>query len=149
MAKSNISKDSFFNIAGNPNLDAADTGVDPTTGRILSKKERKEIFKKRKISASSVFGRKNDSEFVKKNEIVPIVSGLITGGMAEKLTKDKDGDELESEPENKIVQNLIVRINNNAKKITTLKNIVKLNIDKVSKLLLNKLRQFRDNRQRI
>ena len=134
MAKSNISKDSFFNIAGNPNLDAADTGVDPTTGRILSKKERKEIFKKRKISVSSVFGRKNDSEFVKKNEIVPIVSGLITGGMAEKLTKDKDGDELESEPENKIVQNLIVRINNNARKITTLKNIVKLNIDKVSKL---------------
>ena len=134
MAKSNISKDSFFNITGNPNLDAADTGVDPSTGRVLSKKERKKIFKQRKINASSVFGRKGDSKLVRRGEIVPIVSGLIAGGMAEKLTKDKGGDDFESESENKIVQSLIIRVNNNARKITTLKNIVKLNIDKVSKL---------------
>ena len=36
---SNISKIPS-NMLSNPNLDAADTGVDPTTGRLLSKKER-------------------------------------------------------------------------------------------------------------
>jgi len=56
---SNISKDQFFNIQNNPNLDAADTGVDPKTGKILSKKERIDIFRKRKINASKVFGRKS------------------------------------------------------------------------------------------
>tara|TARA_B100000424_G_scaffold269727_1_gene267308 strand:+ start:1673 stop:3241 length:1569 start_codon:yes stop_codon:yes gene_type:complete len=135
VANSNISKDSFFNIGGNPNLDAADTGVDPSTGRILTKKERKEIFKKRKISASGVFGRKSSSEaLVKRKEIVPIVTGLLTGGVAEKLMKDKGDDELESDSESNILKGLIVRVNNNSKKLIELKNIVKLNIEKVSKL---------------
>ena len=135
MANSNISKDSFFNIGGNPNLDAADTGVDPSTGRILTKKERKEIFKKRKISASGVFGRKSGSEaLVKRNQIVPIVTGLLSGGVAEKLMKDKGDDELKSDSESKILKGLMIRVNNNSKKITLLKNIIKLNIDKVSKL---------------
>ena len=41
---SNISKVPK-NMLSNPNLDAADTGVDPSTGRYLTKKERVGIFK--------------------------------------------------------------------------------------------------------
>ena len=58
---SNVSKDKFFNIQSNPNLDAADTGVDPKTGKYLSKKERKAIFKQRKIDVSKVFGKRDES----------------------------------------------------------------------------------------
>ena len=43
-------KDSFFNIGNNPNLDAADTGIDPATGKILTPAERKKIFKSRILS---------------------------------------------------------------------------------------------------
>ena len=43
-------KDSFFNLGNNPNLDAADTGIDPATGRILTPAERKKIFKSRILS---------------------------------------------------------------------------------------------------
>ena len=39
--------DQFFNLGNNPNLDAADTGIDPATGRILTNEERKKIFKSR------------------------------------------------------------------------------------------------------
>ena len=46
-------------MLSNPNLDAADTGVDPSTGKYLTKKERIGIFKRRKIKTSSVFGKKN------------------------------------------------------------------------------------------
>ena len=42
--------DQFFNIGNNPNLDAADTGIDPATGRILTPAERKKIFKSRILS---------------------------------------------------------------------------------------------------
>ncbi len=49
--------DAFFNINKNPNVDAAETGTDPATGRYLSKEERKAIFKKRKINAGKVFNR--------------------------------------------------------------------------------------------
>ena len=42
--------DSFFNLGNNPNLDAADTGIDPATGRILTPAERKKIFKSRILS---------------------------------------------------------------------------------------------------
>tara|TARA_Y100001937_G_scaffold103094_1_gene142009 strand:+ start:448 stop:1803 length:1356 start_codon:yes stop_codon:yes gene_type:complete len=66
---SNISKDQFFNIQSNPNLDAADTGVDPTTGRLLSKKERIAIFRRRKINAKKVFGR--SGSIVKVNQQKP------------------------------------------------------------------------------
>ena len=58
---SNVSKDKFFNIQSNPNLDAADTGVDPKTGKYLSKKERKAIFKHRKIYVSKLFGKRYES----------------------------------------------------------------------------------------
>mgnify|MGYP001295588166 CR=1 FL=1 len=43
-------KDSFFNLGNNPNLDAADTGIDPATGKILTPAERKQIFKSRILS---------------------------------------------------------------------------------------------------
>ena len=43
-------------MLSNPNLDAADTGVDPVTGKYLSKKERIAIFRNRKIKAGKVFG---------------------------------------------------------------------------------------------
>ena len=42
--------DQFFNIGNNPNLDAADTGIDPATGKILTPAERKKIFKSRILS---------------------------------------------------------------------------------------------------
>ncbi len=42
--------DSFFNLGNNPNLDAADTGIDPATGKILTTAERKKIFKSRILS---------------------------------------------------------------------------------------------------
>ena len=48
-------------MLSNPNLDAADTGVDPSTGRYLTKKERIGIFKRRKIKASNVFGKKSSA----------------------------------------------------------------------------------------
>ena len=37
--------DQFFNLGNNPNLDAADTGIDPATGRILTPEERKRYLK--------------------------------------------------------------------------------------------------------
>ena len=43
-------KDRFFNLGNNPNLDAADTGIDPATGKILTPAERKKIFKSRILS---------------------------------------------------------------------------------------------------
>ena len=52
---SNISQDKFLNIQSNPNLDAADTGVD-SSGKILSKEERKAIFRRRRINPKKVFG---------------------------------------------------------------------------------------------
>ena len=45
--------DQFFNVSNNPNLDAADTGIDPATGRILTNEERKKIFAKRSILGKS------------------------------------------------------------------------------------------------
>lgn len=57
MARIPKKPDPLFNVGQNPNLDAADTGVDPATGRYLSNKERKAIFKKRKIDAGKVFGK--------------------------------------------------------------------------------------------
>lgn len=47
-------------MLSNPNLDAADTGVDPSTGRYLSNRERIAIFKKRKIDVKRVFGKRTD-----------------------------------------------------------------------------------------
>jgi len=47
-------------MLSNPNLDAADTGVDPSTGKYLSNRERIAIFKKRKIDVKRVFGKRTD-----------------------------------------------------------------------------------------
>ena len=73
------SNEPLFNIGNNPNLDAADTGVDPSTGEVLTNKERKGIFKKRKINVSKVFGRsgaieKFDNKDKKNN---PVVNSII------------------------------------------------------------------------
>ena len=38
-------------------MDAADTGVDPTTGEILTNEERKKLFKRRRINAAKLFGK--------------------------------------------------------------------------------------------
>ena len=56
MDKTSLKPESFFNVTTNPNLDAADTGIDPVTGKYLSKKERIAIFRNRKIKAGKVFG---------------------------------------------------------------------------------------------
>ena len=45
--------DQFFNVGNNPNLDAADTGIDPATGKILTNEERKQIFARRSILGKS------------------------------------------------------------------------------------------------
>ena len=62
-------------------MDAADTGVDPSTGEILSNQERKAIFKKRKINASKVFGRssaivKFDNKDKKNNPIINSITNI-------------------------------------------------------------------------
>lgn len=146
---SNISKDQFFNLQSNPNLDAADTGVDPKTGKILSKKERIAIFKKRKINSGKVFGKKSSSIVKAGNISKPLAKfGAIVKVDDSKITKEGEPDELKDEqskdqsdrakiePQNKLVITLFKQVQNNSKKITLLKNIVKSNIEKVSKLLL-------------
>ena len=55
--------DQFFNIGNNPNLDAADTGIDPATGRILTPAERKKIFKSRILS------QQNRQKIAKKSKM--------------------------------------------------------------------------------
>ena len=83
MAKSN---EPLFNIGDNPNLDAADTGVDPTTGEILTNEERKKLFKRRRINAAKLFGRSNaivkvDKKDKKDNPIANSISN-IQGSLA-------------------------------------------------------------------
>lgn len=149
---SNISKIPR-NMLSNPNLDAADTGVDPSTGRLLSKKERVGLFKKRKINAGKVFGKKDsktNSKLIKRGRpkklqtlaevkaaidaknptyVSPITGGKLPG-------KGPKIDSKKLLPENKILNDLVKQVQNNSKKITLLKNIVKLNIEKVSKILV-------------
>ena len=92
---SNISKDAFFNVSSNPNLDAADTGVDPSTGRLLSKKERIAIFKNRKINASKVFGRKKNlvpnivPNAQPQDSKIPSSSAIVKSDVSSDQTKDK------------------------------------------------------------
>ena len=57
-------------MLSNPNLDAADTGVDPKSGRYLSNRERIIIFKRRKIDSKKIFGRK--SNFAKFGAIMKV-----------------------------------------------------------------------------
>jgi len=116
-------------MLSNPNMDAADTGVDPSTGRYLTKKERIAVFKKRKIKAGSVFNRKS-SGLVK-------VSGIKGGPLAKYSPSEGAGNT----GDNKLISKLTVQVQNNSKKITLLKNIVKLNIDKVTKVLNGNVEQ--------
>ena len=123
-------------MLSNPNVDAADTGVDPSTGRYLTKKERIAIFKRRKIKAGNVFGRK-------RPDLAKV--GNIRGTLARFGAIVKTGDENVKgdlpgsggvQPQNKLIISLVKQVENNAKKISLLKNIVKLNIEKVTKILV-------------
>ena len=118
-------------MLSNPNVDAADTGVDPSTGRYLTKKERVAVFKKRKIKAGSVFNRKSSS-LVK-------VSGIKGGPLAKYSPSEGAGNT--GTGDNKLISKLTVQVQNNSKKITLLKNIVKLNIEKVTKVLNSNVEQ--------
>ena len=80
--------DQFFNVGNNPNLDAADTGIDPATGRILTPAERNKIFKSRILSQQN---RQKIADYRKesatKNEMQRTdlnkdKSGVFTGSYA-------------------------------------------------------------------
>ena len=139
---SNISKDQFFNLQSNPNLDAADTGVDPKTGKILSKKERIAIFKKRKINSGKVFGKKSSAIVKAGNISRPLAKfGAI-------VKRDPDIEQSGGvDPQNTLISGLMIQVQNNSKKITLLKNIVKLNIEKVSKLLIGDAKKEKKDRE--
>ena len=140
---SNISKDQFFNIQSNPNLDAADTGVDPSSGKILSKNERIAIFRKRKINASKVFGKKS-SALVKASNIS---RPLAKFGSIVKSDPNIEQDSAGVDPQNKLISGLMMQVQSNSKKITLLKNIVKLNIEKVSKILVGDAKKEKKNQE--
>jgi len=131
---SNISKIPS-NMLSNPNLDAADTGVDPSTGKLLSKKERVGLFKKRKINAGKVFGRTSPN-LAKVGNIRGSLArfGAIVKTDNETVENDALGG---VEPKDKLISGLMMQVQNNSKKITLLKNIVKLNIEKVSNFLIS------------
>ena len=146
---SNISKVPK-NMLSNPNLDAADTGVDPSTGRYLTKKERIGIFKRRKIRTSSVFGKKSSTlakvgnirgPLAKFGAIVKSDKNIIKKG--ESPEKPSQSPKLEDkpettkiEPQNKLILTLIKKVEINSEKITSLTNTVKSNIKKISKILV-------------
>ena len=71
--------DPLFNIGDNPNLDAADTGIDPITGEPITNEERIKIFKRRRINAAKLFGKpgaivKYDKKDRKDN---PVVNSIV------------------------------------------------------------------------
>tara|TARA_B000000557_G_scaffold134138_1_gene108791 strand:- start:147 stop:1586 length:1440 start_codon:yes stop_codon:yes gene_type:complete len=71
--------DPLFNIGDNPNLDAADTGIDPITGELLTNEQRIKVFKKRRINAAKLFGKpgaivKYDKKDRKDN---PVVNSIV------------------------------------------------------------------------
>jgi len=139
---SNISKIPS-NMLSNPNLDAADTGVDPSTGKLLSKKERVGVFKKRKINAGKVFG-KTSPNLSKGGNVSgrrgrPKNLSSLAEVQADINLKEfqKSQAKLKKEKEkNKLVSTLFKQVQNNSSEITTLKNIVKSNIEKVSNFLI-------------
>ena len=127
-------------MLSNPNSDAANTGG---------------VFKRRKIKTGNVFGKKNPN--LAK---VGSVSGKV--GRPKKLQTvaeveadinlrefQKSQAKLKKEKEkNKLIPTLFKQVENNSKKITLLKNIVKLNIDKVSKILVgNAEKEKKDQRE--
>ena len=149
---SNISKIPS-NMLSNPNLDAADTGTDPVTGKYLSKNERVAIFRKRKIKTSSVFGRKDpkitttprrgrprkfqtlaevqaDIDARNPTYISPVTGKRLPG----------TGPKLDSKkfiPQNKILNDLLKQVESNTKKIASLNGFVKSSIDKLSNFLVD------------
>jgi len=131
------------NMLSNPNLDAADTGVDPSTGKLLSKKERVGVFKKRKINAGKVFG-KTSPNLSKGGNVSgrrgrPKNLSSLAEVQADINLKEfqKSQAKLKKEKEkNKLVSTLFKQVQNNSSEITTLKNIVKSNIEKVSNFLI-------------
>ena len=122
-------------MLSNPNLDAADTGVDPSTGRYLTKKERIGIFKRRKINASRVFGRKSPN-LAKVGNIRGSLArfGAIVKTDNETVENDALGG---VEPKDKLISGLMMQVQNNSKKIALLKNIGNGNI--TVRDILNKL----------
>ena len=108
-------------MLSNPNVDAANTGG---------------VFKRRKIKAGNVFGKKNPN--LAK---VGSVSGKV--GRPKKLQTvaeveadinlrefQKSQAKLKKEKEkNKLIPTLFKQVENNSKKIISLENIVKLNIE--------------------
>jgi len=72
--------DQFFNVGNNPNLDAADTGIDPVTGKILTNQERKQIFARRSIlgkSARQTIAKKTKMNFGGGGALVLAGKGAI------------------------------------------------------------------------
>jgi len=132
-------------MLSNPNLDAADTGVDPSTGRYLTKKERIGVFKRRRIKAGNVFGRTSPN-LAKVGKIgKPLAKfGAIVKSDDENIGGDAPGG---VEPKDKLISGLIKQVDNNSKKITILKNIVKLNIQKVSKILIGDAEKEKKNQR--
>ena len=92
-------------MLSNPNLDAADTGVDPSTGRYLTKKERVGIFKRRRIKAGNIFGR-TSSNLAKVGKIgKPLAKfGAIVKTDDENIGGDATGG---VEPKDKLISGLI------------------------------------------
>ena len=148
-------------MLSNPNLDAADTGVDPSTGRYLTKKERIGIFKRRKIRTSSVFGKKSSAlakvgnirgplakfgAIVKSDKNIIKKGELSEGDPQESKLGDRPEDK-KIQPQNKLINSLVKQVENNSKKITLLKNIVKLNIQKVSKILVGDAEKEKKNQR--
>ena len=133
-------------MLSNPNLDAADTGVDPSTGRYLTKKERVGIFKRRRIKAGNIFGRTSPN----LAKVGKIGKPLAKFGAIVKVDDENIGGDAPGgvEPKDKLISGLIKQVDNNSKKITILKNIVKLNIQKVSKILIgNAEKEKKDQRE--
>ena len=148
-------------MLSNPNLDASDTGVDPSTGRYLTKKERIGIFKRRKIRTSSVFGKKSSAlakvgnirgplakfgAIVKSDKNIIKKGELSEGDPQESKLGDRPEDK-KIQPQNKLINSLVKQVENNSKKITLLKNIVKLNIQKVSKILVGDAEKEKKNQR--
>ena len=148
-------------MLSNPNVDAADTGVDPSTGRYLTKKERIGIFKRRKIRTSSVFGKKSSAlakvgnirgplakfgAIVKSDKNIIKKGELSEGDPQESKLGDRPEDK-KIQPQNKLINSLVKQVENNSKKITLLKNIVKLNIQKVSKILVGDAEKEKKNQR--
>lgn len=81
-------KDNFFNLGNNPNLDSADTGIDPATGRVLTNEERRKIFARRSILS------KQNRQAIAKNTKMSFGGGalvLSSRGNVDKRVQSQGG----------------------------------------------------------